>query len=467
MQVAIYLRQSQDRDGDEYGIDRQRTDCTRLVAARWSAAEVTEYVDNDVSATARKPRPAYGRLLEAVGRGEVDVIVARHMDRLLRRLVELEELLVVCERRGTAIVTAADGIDTSTDGGRLVARILAAVAQGEVERKSARQRAAVAQAAAQGRWVGGRRAFGYEADGVTLRSGEAAAVEAGYRAVLAGEPLTEIAAAWDAAGFDTPQGRRWTRSGVRDVLLNSRYAGLRRHRPEGAHTAYRQNPAAFVVGRAQWPAVVPEETWRAAVAVLTRPDRRTGPVGAAKALLTGYATCGVCGAHVHAGGARRKERNYRCSAAAHLQRRAEPIEGYVEELAVRRLQMPDALAAFAPKVAADTTALRLEADVLRQRLDDLAADYADGTLTRSQLHAGTERIRARLGEVEAGLEDAGRGDLIAPLVAADDVRAEWARLSTARRRAVLAVLMDVTIHPPGRGTRTFRPETVEIRWRAG
>ena len=51
------------------------------------------------------------------------MIVARHMDRLLRRLAEFESVLERCQKTKTAIVTAADGVDTSTDGGRLVARI--------------------------------------------------------------------------------------------------------------------------------------------------------------------------------------------------------------------------------------------------------------------------------------------------------------------------------------------------------
>ncbi|OOL30787.1 hypothetical protein GQ85_17735 [Rhodococcus rhodochrous] len=464
--VVAYLRQSQDRDGNEYGISRQRDDVTRLVEARgWTVAE--EYVDNDTSATSRKPRPAFDAMMDAVDRGEIDVIVSRHVDRLLRRLSELEHVLERCAPHGTTIVTAADGVDTSTDGGRLVARILASVGQGEVERKSARQKSAMAQAAAQGRWVGGRRAFGYESDGVTIRPDEAAAVRAGYAAVLAGEPLTDIARAWNAAGFTTTQaGGAWERSSVRDVLLNARNAGLRRHRPEGSHESYRKDPLAYVVGTAEWPALVPEETYRAVVALLTDPSRRTGTRGA-KALLTGIGLCGVCddGTTVHAGGARRTVRSYRCSAHNHMQRIAEPIEDFVGRVIVRRLSMPDALAVFSPTVEADVTPLRNEADVLRRRLDDVAADYGAALMTRSQFLTATERARARLAEIEDEITAAGSVDLIAPLVQSDDVEAAWAGLSNARKRAVIDVLADVVIHPPGRGVRTFRPETVEIRWR--
>ena len=150
MRAAVYLRQSQDRTGEGLGIDRQREDVRRLIASRgWTMA--AEFVDNDVSALSRKPRPQFSAMMTRVEAGEFDVIVARHMDRLLRRLAELESVLERCQRANVAIVTAADGVDTSTDGGRLVARILSSVAQGEVERKGARQRSAAVQAAKQGR----------------------------------------------------------------------------------------------------------------------------------------------------------------------------------------------------------------------------------------------------------------------------------------------------------------------------
>ena len=62
MRVAIYLRQSQDRAGDELGIDRQREACQQLITARrWATA--AEFIDNDASATSRKPRPQYDAMM--------------------------------------------------------------------------------------------------------------------------------------------------------------------------------------------------------------------------------------------------------------------------------------------------------------------------------------------------------------------------------------------------------------------
>nr|WP_218681363.1 recombinase family protein [Rhodococcus qingshengii] len=481
MRVAAYLRQSMDRTGNEYAIERQRKDVETLVAQRgWTLVET--FVDNDVSATARKPRPAFERMMNLVDEGGVDVIVARHVDRLLRRLVELESVMERCQAHGVVIVTASDGVDTSTDGGRLVARILASVGQGEVERKSDRQKSATAQAAAQGRWIGGRRAFGYEAKGMIIRLDEAAAIRDGYAMILAGEPVTAVMREWNDRGLLSTQNDRngepkqWTRGGTRDVLLNPRNAGLRRHRPENSHEAFRQNPEAFIVGKAQWPGIVDEDTWRAAVRVLVSPDRRRPAINA-QALLTGVGRCGRCAAEgidstMHTGGARRHYRTYRCKTnPSHLARQAEPIEEYVEAVMVERLSRPDALAVFAPTVEAATRDLGAEAHNLRTILDGLAIDYADGKITRQQLHTATDRARSKLSELETEMATAGAADLVAPLVTNGDVATAWADLTTPRKRTVIDALAVVTMLPLGRGRHRFTPEsfaaTIEIEWRNG
>src|SRR4051794_27352241 len=148
--VAIYLRQSKDKGGDELAVDRQNTACRNLCKTRgWKVTGT--YTDNDVSATNGKTRPQYTELLAAVRRGEVDVIVAWELDRLSRTPLEVEELLALWETTGLVVSTVSGDLDLSTDAGRLVGRILVSVARGEVERKSRRQKAQALQAAEAGR----------------------------------------------------------------------------------------------------------------------------------------------------------------------------------------------------------------------------------------------------------------------------------------------------------------------------
>jgi site-specific DNA recombinase len=114
----------------------------------------------------------------------------------------------------------------------------------------------------------------------------------------------------------------------------------------------------------------------------------------------------------------------------------------------------------------DAGELMAEADTLRRRREDIALDYADGAMDRAQFRAANERILRRLAECEAQIAAAGSTSPLA-IVASDDVRATWDGLSVAQRRNIIAALMTPVLHLTGRGTRTFRPETVELRWKAG
>lgn len=452
--VAAYLRASQDREGLGYSVDRQREDIERLCEGRdWVIAET--FVDNDVSATSRKPRPAFNAMMAKVDAGEFNIICARHMDRLLRRLSELETVLERCAATNTSIVTASDGVDTSTDGGRLVARILSSVAQGEVERKAARQRSAVVQAAKQGRWVGGRRPFGYESDGMTVRESEAALIRQAYADVIAGESLLEVARRWTAAGAVTTQGSTvWRHSTVKDILTNPRNCGLRRHRTQEERADIRGNPELGIVGKAEWPPIVDEGTWRAAVRITCDPKRRNRHVGG-KGMLTGIARCGECGQTVNRGAARRDKPTYRCPSQKHVSRLLAPVDEWVSEVAIAALSKPGAAQLWA---TVDVTDLLAEADRLRGRLADLDDDYA--RMSRDRWRALNDQLQAELTEVEAKLAASTPGAPLGQMVTARDPRAVWETLTVPQRRWIIATIMDVTLLPPGRGVRQFNPETV-------
>src|SRR3954454_22017104 len=104
MRALVYTRQSLDRTGEKAAVDRQREDCRKLCAERgWDI--VHEFTDNDVSASSSKPRPDYLRMLAAVDRGEAEVLVAWHVDRLTRKLTDLENLIELAQRTGLRIAT--------------------------------------------------------------------------------------------------------------------------------------------------------------------------------------------------------------------------------------------------------------------------------------------------------------------------------------------------------------------------
>jgi hypothetical protein len=399
-------------------------------------------------------------MLEDARAGRIDVVIAVNLDRLLRTQTDLTALI----DSGAKVTTLEGEIDLTSASGEMQAAVLTAMARFEVRRKSERQVRANESRAQQGRWVGGRRPFGFDADGVTVREDEADAIRAGYNDVLSGLPLASVARSWNAQGFVTGQARQarsghpgepspWRSDAVRAVLLNPRYQGRVRYNGE------------IMTTPAVWPAIVDDATFEAARAILENPTRRTSGRTPTH-LLTGLAVCGICGATVHAGGnARKGVRAYRCSGSTgHVARMAEPVERFVEAVVIARLSRSDARELMMKRHTVDTGALHVEAVGLRERLDALAVDFADGALDSSQLRVATKRIRERLATIEAELADAGKVDVLGDLIGAEDVQRVWDGFSVARRRAVIGALMRVTVHPPGRGTRTFRPETVGIEW---
>ena len=472
--ALVYARQSADRTGDELAVGRQTEDCTAL--ARNRGLRVVEVIqDNDTSASGKVARPGFDKLLKLIESGRARIVIAWDLTRLTRNARDTLRLLEVGEKYGVtiALVRGSD-MDLSTPAGRLTASVLASVARHEIEQKSDRQKRAAQQSAAAGLPTGGRRPFGYEQGGMILREDEASALRQAYEDCLLGISLGQIAKKLNDAGLPTPQLTRegeaswWTSQTIGPVLLNPRYAGLRARsiRPKQGRPYWEHLGVA-----AAWPAVVSEETWRAVRDALTDPARRTP--GGAVALLTGAGLCGVCGidtgATVHQGRNNKHQRTYRCSVTlAHIARRADPVDQYIGDVVVERLSRPDATDLLQVDDRPDVAGLREEAVALRERLHQVATEFAeDDTFTPTQLRVMTTRLRERLGAVEAQLVDAGRVDVLGPLIGAADVAAAWEGLGTDRQRAVVNTLMTVVLHQVGRGTRTFRPETVQVIWKIG
>ena len=456
--AAVYARISQDRNGSALGVARQREDCAAYADRRgWRVVE--HYVDNDVSASNGKHRPAYQRMLADVEAGKLDAVVVWALDRLHRRPVELERFIDLADRHRLALGSVGGDVDLSTSAGRLHARIMGSVARHETEHKGERQVRAAQQAAQDGRPTGGPRPFGYRPGGVEPDPVEAREVRNAFRALLAGTPLREIARDLNRRGIRTSMGKEWGATQVRAVLLRARNAGLRGYKGD-------------VVGPASWPALVDEGTWRAAVAVLSDASRKTSPGFATKWLLSSLARCGVCGETVSSAGAARTRVDgtrptvYRCRTRKHVARDAVPVDDLVSRVVVERLSRPDAAALLIDDDAPDAEALRTEAQAVRSRLETLAVEFADGSLTAGQLRTATARLRSRLTNVEAAQAHTSRRPMLGDLVSAADMEAAWNALPFDRKRAVIDTLLTVTIDPePVRGARRFRPELVRIKWR--
>jgi DNA invertase Pin-like site-specific DNA recombinase len=449
----LYLRQSLDKLGDAAAVDRQEKEC-RAYARKHGLRIVAVYTDNDVSATSGVERPEFERLLAA----RPVSILSWHQDRLLRLTKDLERVIAL----DVPVYTVMAGtLDLSTPAGRAVARTVAAWSQYETEQKAERQKAAHRQRAANGEPWGTTRAFGFQQGNVEHDETEAPILRWMYDELLAGKTQAAIARELNSKGILTAAGKPWRQSGVRQLLIHPRNAGLRAHTPSG--TA--RKPEQHVVGKGTWEGIVSEETWRAAVAILTAKGPRAGG-GKRVHLLSGLARCGVCGATMRTAKNARGYQLYQCTEGQHVGRNREKLDELVRDVILLRLGQPDALELVTRDDADDAGELHKEAAAAREALDAMAAMFGAGTMTLSAFQAGTSAAQQRLAAVEAQMVDAGRADRLGNLVGAEDLRAAWDALDLPRKRGVIDALMVVHVDKTTRGGR-FRPEDVRIEWRIG
>lgn len=476
----LYLRKSV----GYAGITRQRSSTTDHIARRGGRV-VAEFSDADRTAfrhdrddiDAPLPRrPQFDAMLAELARRPGAGIAAWHADRLGRDPEATEILIRACRRGGHLISTTRGGdYDVTTANGRKHLRDDINAATHEVDHNTERLVEAKAEYAAEGRYLGGLRPFGWrttrEPGVLALDEAEAAAVREACAALLAGEAVRAIARRWNEAGLTGTGGGRWTTSTVHKVLSRPRNAGLAEHRGN----------VFAVEGGVKWPAITDEGTWRAVAAVLSDPARRANHGGTAPAhLLSGIALCGGCGLAVVAGKSAGGTPRYRCSRHSrglppvpgpHASRNAADVDALVAYLAVGRLRRDDAARLLREDRSGERPALLARRAAIEAKNGRDFGLYQAGVLTDTEIATARRAARQELAEVEAALRDAERADVLAPFLA--DPEGTWLRAPLERKRAVVSALMHVTLmpgarfsRPPGwkQGDGQFDPRLVDVRW---
>jgi site-specific DNA recombinase len=475
--MALYLRQSKDKEGNELGIDRQREDCLKLCQEKgWTTT--VEYADNDKSASNGKARPAYQQMLRDIRAGKIAGVVAYHQDRLHRDVAELLVFAGLAVEHDLKLATVSGDIDLATDDGEFMAIIGAAVARKEVRRKSARQKRAGQQRATNGGrpwWPA--RPYGFDADpdpvtgkwittvaevdpatgrvakvqqAIRLHPDEAPLLRAAYRQFNAGATLYGIAAGWNAAGVKTTLGNAWSGTRVRELLLLGRNAGLREYGGQ-------------VVGGGDWPAIVSEKTWRKARGIIT--STPTGPFRGRQHLLSGIVRCGLCGAALTSHSSARGKRQYACPRCHKISRDGIKLDAMIVAAVVERLAAPDAADLLLPDVAEpDTESLREQRRALEAGLAQLGKDFA--TAPAAFRTSALTDMQTQLDAVNAQLEDPGKVNIYEDVIGAHDVQEAFDGLDLGRRRTIVDALLSVTVNAVGRGTGgVWNPDAITATWK--
>jgi site-specific DNA recombinase len=454
--AGIYARISSDPDETRLGVGRQEKDCREL-AQRKGWQVVDTFIDNDLSAATSKRRPEYQRLLRAIEPGNIDAVIVWDLDRLHRRPIELEEFFAACDAAGLRhLATVGGDVDLSTGEGVLVARIKGAVAAEEVRKLKTRVTRKHAELASAGKLSGGgHRPFGYEADRMTLRPGEAEEIRDAARRVLAGESVRGITQDWRRRGLSTVRGAVWSPTTVKRLLCSGRISGQREHHGE-------------IVGEAVWPAIITAAESTRLRAMLMNGDRSAG--GTARSyLLSGLVYCGDCGRRMSTRPTARGRHRYLCvrdrGGCGHRGIDAAGTEDLVVEAVMIRLDTP----ALSTAVAESTQQQGDDGGELVElegRLDQLAEMFASGEIGRREWLKARASLEDRLQAARARLARQSRTDALTGMEGGV-LRRAWGQMTFDRRRAVIAAVLDrVTVGPAVKGRNRFDPERVDVVWRA-
>src|SRR5207237_9886967 len=103
-------------------------DDTLAFCARKGWPVVETYTDHNLSASRRnkKGRAAFAQMLADARTGKIDAIVVWRTDRATRRgLKEMGEIIEAAREGGGRVVSATEGIDSTTAAGRIVFAVLA------------------------------------------------------------------------------------------------------------------------------------------------------------------------------------------------------------------------------------------------------------------------------------------------------------------------------------------------------
>src|SRR5580700_3997927 len=153
MTTIGYVRVSTDRQAERGCSLEAQAEKIRAMALV-QGAELTEIIVENGESAKSLNRPGIAKLLAVVDAGKVKAVIVAKLDRLTRSVKDLCELLERFERRGVALVSVAESLDTGSAAGRLVLNIMAAVSQWEREAIGERTRDALKHKRANGERVG-------------------------------------------------------------------------------------------------------------------------------------------------------------------------------------------------------------------------------------------------------------------------------------------------------------------------
>lgn len=221
--IAGYVRVSHAEQVENgHSLEAQRNRLSAYAAG--TERELNEFYCDEGYSAGTLRRPALQRLIVDVKAGLIGTIMVSKLDRLSRSLIDLLDLVRLCEKHDVALVSASESIDTSTPAGRMMLQLLGVFAEFERGRISERIADVLADKRQRGQVYSRNVPFGYRRLGSELVADDKQQAELAIMKRMHGEgaSLRQIAAYLNGKGVRTNNGGKKFYAQTVKQILSSR-----------------------------------------------------------------------------------------------------------------------------------------------------------------------------------------------------------------------------------------------------
>ncbi|WP_019123770.1 recombinase family protein [Brevibacillus massiliensis] len=465
MKVALYIRVSTDeqaKEGHSIGAQQDRLmDYVRSQA--WEVAEV--YIDDGYSAK-DLDRPAIQRLLKDCESKKFDVVLVYRLDRLVRSVLDLYEVMNHLDKHGVMFKSATEVYDTTSAMGRFFITLVAAIAQWERENLGERVKMGMEKNFRKGGWNGGEPPYGYrlEEGKLVVYEPEAQIVKRIFD-MYKTQGQREITRRLNKEGLRTRTGSFWHGYTVRYILENPVYYGKMRWNYR--HFGGEKTGEEILIDGDHEPIISEEDFMTAATLTKKRYINREKTHVCFP--FTGVLRCARCGHTLYGGERKQKRQNYRyyrcggrfqrgiCDMPIIAEDTIETLVlGHIDLLVNTEWYKEVAVTKEDIKYTPDYEVLERELKVIQRRKQKWQMAFANDAISLDDLRVRMKEENEKEEEIKrqmSHLPDKGKDTSLSPqevITVARNIKDNWAHFEPEHRKLIICTLFsEITIDAIG------------------
>lgn len=160
--IALYTREStREQAQDGYNLEKQKVKGYEYIHFKELQGEVKLYEEYGVSAKTTK-RKKLNELKQDIKNGLIDTVIIYKLDRLVRRLKGLSEMIELFNQYDVQLISLSEEINTKTATGRMLMNMIVMLAEWEQDTISERTIDGLVEGARQGNFIKSKIPFGWE-----------------------------------------------------------------------------------------------------------------------------------------------------------------------------------------------------------------------------------------------------------------------------------------------------------------